>query len=80
MLRRWLVKLRWRLRRFGRVGRFGRCAFLVALSFCGCSVVAVNIVAPRFLYAELVVATEGMEVDNCAQQVLLKLEQLGLIT
>ncbi|MEM6744801.1 MAG: bifunctional sulfate adenylyltransferase/adenylylsulfate kinase [Pseudomonadota bacterium] len=30
--------------------------------------------------AELVVATEGMEVDNCAQQVLLKLEQLGLIT
>ena len=29
--------------------------------------------------AEIVVATEGMEVDYCAQQVLLKLESLGLI-
>ena len=30
--------------------------------------------------AELVVATEGQEVDNCAQQVLLKLESMGLIS
>ncbi len=30
--------------------------------------------------AELVVDTEGMDVDYCAQQVLLKLESLGLIT
>ncbi len=29
--------------------------------------------------AELVVDTEGLEVDNCAHQVVLKLEQLGLI-
>jgi sulfate adenylyltransferase len=29
--------------------------------------------------AELVVNTEGFEVDNCAQQVLLKLESMGLI-
>ena len=29
--------------------------------------------------AELVVDTEGFEVDNCAQQVLLKLESMGLI-
>ncbi|WP_392387213.1 bifunctional sulfate adenylyltransferase/adenylylsulfate kinase [Jannaschia aquimarina] len=29
--------------------------------------------------AELVVDTEGAEVDNCAQQVLLKLESMGLI-
>ncbi|QBX99364.1 bifunctional sulfate adenylyltransferase/adenylylsulfate kinase [Rhodophyticola sp. CCM32] len=29
--------------------------------------------------AELVVNTEGMEVDHCAQQVLLKLESMGLI-
>ncbi|CUH61931.1 bifunctional sulfate adenylyltransferase/adenylylsulfate kinase [Thalassobacter stenotrophicus] len=29
--------------------------------------------------AELVVDTEGYEVDNCAQQVLLKLESMGLI-
>ncbi len=29
--------------------------------------------------AELVVNTEGFEVDNCAQQVLLKLEAMGLI-
>ena len=29
--------------------------------------------------AELVVDTEGFEVDNCAQQVLLKLEAMGLI-
>ena len=28
---------------------------------------------------ELIVDTEGMEVDHCAQRVLLKLEQLGLI-
>ncbi|WP_299839987.1 bifunctional sulfate adenylyltransferase/adenylylsulfate kinase [uncultured Jannaschia sp.] len=30
--------------------------------------------------AELVVDTEGYEVDNCAQQVLLKLESMGLIS
>ncbi len=30
--------------------------------------------------AELVVDTEGFEVDNCAQQVLLKLESMGLIS
>ncbi len=30
--------------------------------------------------AELVVDTEGMDVDYCAQQVLLKLESMGLIT
>ncbi|MBM2577386.1 bifunctional sulfate adenylyltransferase/adenylylsulfate kinase [Jannaschia sp. Os4] len=30
--------------------------------------------------AELVVDTEGAEVDNCAQQVLLKLESMGLIS
>ncbi|MFT6785473.1 MAG: sulfate adenylyltransferase, partial [Dinoroseobacter sp.] len=30
--------------------------------------------------AELVVETEGTEVDYCAQQVLLKLESMGLIS
>ena len=30
--------------------------------------------------AELVVDTEGYEVDNCAQQVMLKLESMGLIS
>ncbi|MGB3406978.1 MAG: adenylyl-sulfate kinase, partial [Jannaschia sp.] len=30
--------------------------------------------------AELIVDTEGSEVDNCAQQVLLKLESMGLIS
>jgi len=30
--------------------------------------------------AELVVETEGTDVDNCAQQVLLKLESMGLIS
>ena len=30
-------------------------------------------------HAELVVDTEGMDVDFCAQQVLLKLESMGLI-
>ena len=65
MLRRWLVKLRWRLRRFGRVGRFGRCAFLAILLFCGCIVVAVSIVVQLqgFLYAGLVIVVVILEQD-----------------